>query len=174
MRAIRSVRLRLCLAAFSVLLVFPAAASAIKCAPPGNSDIDQYFATVPGSVCNFPASGPGGGSHGSLPTGTRSQLSAQGPVGHAVERLVSGSNANASNGTDKNPRGQSSVNRSGAGAALTASGRGTVSGLFHPLLSGSSSGGVGLLLPIFLVGALVLAVGVVALRRIRDSSGPQP
>jgi hypothetical protein len=41
------------------------------------------------------------------------------------------------------------------------------------VLSGSSSGGLGVLLPIFLIGALVLALVVVALRRRGGSSGPQ-
>jgi hypothetical protein len=168
------VKLRLWLAACCVGLIFPASASAIKCAPPGNSQVDQYFATVPGSICNFPASGPaGGGSHGSLPPGTSRQLSTQGSVGQAVKRLVSRNNTNGSNGQSTN--GKSSVNKgSRAGAPLSGSGSGPVSGLLKPLSTGSSSGGVGVLLPIFLIGALVLGVGVVALRLARRSSGPQP
>jgi hypothetical protein len=153
-----------CLAAACAVLALPASAMAVKCAPPGNSQVDQYFATVPGSVCNFPSTGPGSGSHGSLPPGTRSQLSAQGPVGKAVEELVSRSGSNAKSGGKKG---------SATGAALLASGSGPVSGLLQPLSSGSSSGGVGVLLPIFLIGAVVLALGVVVLRRISGSSGPQ-
>jgi hypothetical protein len=41
------------------------------------------------------------------------------------------------------------------------------------VLSGSSSGGLGVLLPIILIGALVLALGVVAFRRAAGPSGPK-
>jgi hypothetical protein len=41
------------------------------------------------------------------------------------------------------------------------------------VLSGSSTGGVGVLLPVFLVAALVLVLVAVAARRLLGSSGPE-
>jgi hypothetical protein len=159
----------LCVAVVCAALVFPASAAAIRCAPPGNAGVDQYFETVPGSSCNRPSngpgSGPGSGSQGSLPGGTRRQLAAQGPVGQAVTRLVSSNGANGS--------GSRSGANNGAGTALAASGDGTLSALLDPVLSGSSSGGVGVLLPVFLGCALVLALLAVAARRWFGSSGPE-
>lgn len=156
-----------CVALACSVLAFPASAAAIKCAPPGNAGVDQYYETVPGSSCNAgtsgPGTGPGSGGHGSLPAGTRSQLSAQGPVGQAVTRLVNG----GGNGAPA-PRG--SGGRSGAtsgsraGLALSAEGRGPFSALLDPLLSGSSSGGLGVLLPVFLGGVLVLVLVAAAAR----------
>jgi hypothetical protein len=162
-----SVRLGL-LVACCAALAFPASAAAIKCAPPGNAGVDQYFETVPGSSCNRgttgPGNGPGGGSHGSLPPGTSSQLSKQGPVGQAVERLVSSSGTNGR---------RTGANGSRTGAALSGSASGPLSALLDPLASGSSSGGVGILLPIFLGVALVLVVLAVIARRMLGSSGPE-
>jgi hypothetical protein len=100
-------------------------------------------------------------------------LSAQGPVGQAVEGLVASNNANSNGTSGSSGRKGSGGNGSGVGAQLFATGSGPISGLLNPLLSGSSSGGLGLLLPIFLLTVLVLALGVVALRRNGSSSGPQ-
>ena len=43
---------RLTLLACIAAVAFPAGAFAVRCAPPGNSGIDQYFETIPGASCN--------------------------------------------------------------------------------------------------------------------------
>jgi hypothetical protein len=163
-------------------LALPASAAAIKCAPPGVSGVSQYFETVPGSSCNHPSSGPGSGSGGggSLPSGTGKQLSQSGAVGQAVKRLVASSGSGGS-GSAGSGSGASAGNRAGNGTAtpgvgtsINGSGRGPLSALLHPILSGSSSGGLGVLLPVFLIAALVLVLGATVLRRrLGSSSDPQ-
>jgi hypothetical protein len=60
------------------------------------------------------------------------------------------------------------------GTSINGSGRGPLSALLHPILSGSSSGGLGVLLPVFLIAALVLVLGATVLRRrLGSSSDPQ-
>jgi cobalamin biosynthesis Mg chelatase CobN len=171
-------------------LAFPAGAAAIKCAPPGVSGVSQYFETVPGSSCNHPSSGPGSGSGtGSLPAGTSKQLSKAGAVGNAIKQLVgtsgsnsgsssSGSGARGSGSSGPNARsGKSSVrgnSGSGVGPAVNGSGRGPLSALLHPILTGSSSGGLGVLLPILLGAALVAVLfGTVVRRRVSSHPPPQ-
>jgi hypothetical protein len=168
-----------CLAAAG--LAFPATSLAASCAPPGNAGVDQYFETVPGANCNH-SSGGGGGHHGggSLPPGTSSQLSKQGAVGNAVKHLVassgvSGGNASASAGGNGNSGHSKSSGKSVAlpTANLSGAGRNPLSGLLHPVLTGSSSGGIGVLLPVLLASALALALVVTVLRRRFHSTGPQ-
>ncbi len=175
-----SLKLRLLLIACLGLLALPASAGAVKCVPPGVSGVSQYSETIPGSNCNHPSTGSGGGG-GSLPSGTGKQLSKAGAVGQAVKRLVSSSGA----GTSANS-GTASGSQSGShggsgpgspstkvGPAINGSGRNPLSALLHPILSGSSSGGVGVLLPVFLVAALVVVLLGTIVRRRLGSSGPQ-
>jgi hypothetical protein len=169
-----------CLAAAG--LAFPASSLAASCAPPGNAGVDQYFETVPGANCNH-SSGGGGGHHGggSLPPGTGSQLSHQGAVGNAVKQLVASSGVNNSGsgstaGGSGNGGGHPKSNGKSVSlptANLSGSGRNPLSGLLHPVLTGSSSGGIGVLLPVLLASALVLALLVTVLRRRFHSAGPQ-
>jgi len=179
-------KLRLAFVAFLAAagLAFPASSLAASCAPPGNAGVDQYFETVPGANCNH-SSGGGGGHHGggSLPPGTSTQLSKQGAVGNAVKQLV------ASSGVSSNGNGSGSAaggNTTGGGRSkssrnsvsiptgnLSGSGRNPLSGLLHPVLTGSSSGGIGVLLPVLLASALALALGVTVVRRRFHSTGPQ-
>jgi hypothetical protein len=83
-------------------------------------------------------------------------------VGQAVARLVNGGNGAASPGGSGGRSGATTGPR--AGLALSAAGRAPLSGLLDPLLSGSSSGGLGVLLPVFLGGVLVLVLVVAAAR----------
>lgn len=177
-----------CLA--SAGLVFPAGSLAASCAPPGNAGVDQYFETVPGANCNHSSGLPSsGGHHGgaSLPSGTSSQLAKQGAVGNAVKQLVASSGVSGSGSRS----GSGSVSATGAGAKggghpkpggksvalpsanLSGSGRNPLSGLLHPVLTGSSSGGIGVLLPVLLGSALALALLVTVLRRRFHPPGPQ-
>jgi hypothetical protein len=169
-----------CLAAAG--LAFPASSLAASCAPPGNAGVNQYFETVPGANCNH-SSGGGGGHHGggSLPPGTGTQLSKQGAVGKAVKQLVASSgvssNGSGSGGsTSGTGRGHAKSNGKSVAlptANLSGSGRNPLSGLLHPVLTGSSSGGIGVLLPVLLGSALAVALLMTVLRRRFHSTGPQ-
>jgi hypothetical protein len=169
----------------AVALVLPASSLAASCAPPGNAGVDQYFETVPGANCNH-SSGPGSGGHhggGSLPPGTGAQLSKHGAVGNAVKQLVasSGVSSNGSgsgNSAGGSANGGSHAKSSGKSVAvprtnLSSSGRNPLSGILHPVLTGSSSGGIGVLLPVLLASALALALLTTVLRRRFRSTGPQ-
>jgi hypothetical protein len=172
-----NVKVCLTLSACCAALVFPTGAAALKCAPPGNSGVDQYFETVPGSSCNHSSGGPGGGHNGSLPPGTSKQLASQGAVGQAVQRLVTSSGTSASSGAGtsgaRTPRGTGThAAQSGSGTPVSGSGRGPLSAILHPVLTGSSSGGIGVLLPVLLVGALAGALVATVVRRRLGSSPP--
>jgi hypothetical protein len=169
-------------------LALPNGALAAKCAPPGNSGVDEYAETVPGVSCSHPSAGPGsGGGHGqNLSPATGRELSAQGPAGAAVARLVSstapssggnsasGSSASGGSTTSGSGGSGSASARVGTpgnapGAQITsppASGRSPLSALVHPIVTGSASGGVGVLLPVFLaVAAALILLGATILRR---------
>lgn len=168
MRVVRPTLLA-CIAA----VAFPAGAFAVRCAPPGNSGIDQYFETIPGASCNQAPPGSGGtGSPGGthLSPGQRRQLAALGPAGRAVAQFVAAT-APAIEGTGPARDGGSRAGGRRAGPVLiaaappTASGEPPVVGLLKPIVTGSASGGVGILLPIFLGAAVLLAL-VTVLRRL--------
>jgi hypothetical protein len=153
----------------------PPPPAAIKCAPPGVSGVSQYYETVPGSSCDHPSSGPGSGSGtgGSLPSGTSKQLSKSGAVGAAVKKLVVSSGTTGTKATGSGARSSSGGSgTSNVGTAINGSGRGPLSAVLHPILTGSSSGGLGVLLPILLGAALVLVLFVTLLRRRLHSTPP--
>lgn len=150
-------------------LVFPAGATAIVCAPPGNSGVSQYLETVPGDSCNAPPSGSRGKAGGSLPPATLHKLAAQGAAGQAVERLVSSAQGTPSAGSP-GAAGTHGAGANGVGgmraARLAAEpGRGLIGGLLHPILTGSSSGGLGYALPLLLAAALGAVVATMVARR---------
>jgi hypothetical protein len=165
-------------------LALPAGALGASCAPPGNSGVDQYFETVPGAGCNQPPSGGHHGSRGSLSAATRRQLAAQGAAGQAVARLVSstgpggveassGSNTGPSHGSTRPSHATGAAPRTrrpsagGDAGAPSGTGRGLLSALLRPIVTGSSVGGLGVLLPLFLAAVLVLVVAVRLLHRRR-------
>src|SRR5437588_453540 len=96
---------------------------------------------------------------GSLPPGTSGTLARQGPVGRAVQQLVASSGTNppaqqGSSGGGSNGQGGSSRQAPSAptapgqpsvplshGSVPAAGGRGVLSALLHPIVSGSASGG---------------------------------
>jgi hypothetical protein len=169
---------RITVALFVATLALPASALAVTCAPPGNSGIDQYFETIPGASCNQapPGSGPAG-SPGAvqLTPGQRRQLASLGPAGRAVAQFVAatapaieGTGPRSSEGTGP-PSPQTGGKRAApiliAAAPPATTGESPIMGMLKPIVSGSAPGGVGILLPIFLAAALLLAV-VTVLRRL--------
>ncbi len=170
-------------------LAFPAGALAGHCAPPGVSGVDQYFETVPGPGCNQGSTGGGGNGHGhggggQLAPGTGRQLAAQGATGAAVQRLVAttgpavaiasqGSNGSSTKSGGTGSGAHKGTTQSASGVSVhvpPVAGRGLLSALLHPIVSGSASGGAGILLPAFLAAALAFGIGAIVVRRRRIGS----
>jgi hypothetical protein len=151
-----------------VSLVLPASAFAAKhtVAPPGNSGVSQYQEDVPTAKGNQPSNtvGPGGGSHGGGSTGgslspsTLRALDAQGSAGAKAAAL-----AQATAPHIGHPIGHRTVKTSGP------SGSSPVASVVKALTGSSNSGGMGPLLPIILVAAL-LGAAVLALARRRRAT----
>jgi hypothetical protein len=163
-----------CLAA----LAFPASATAIKCAPPGNSGVDQYFETIPGGSCNAgpPGSAPGSasgkpGAHNLSPAEARG-LASHGAAGRAVATLVSstapplpgGGSVAAGRHTGAHSGGRS--RRALVIAPPTGHGANPIAGALRPIVTGSGTGS-GPLLPIFLAAAALALALVTILARWR-------
>jgi hypothetical protein len=151
------------LAALVVLLAAAASASARNrvLAPPGNSAISQYVEVVPTASGGRPASGihpgggsPGAGSQGLLPAATAKALAARGTDGAAVASLARATAPAVGAG-----KGPIQPLPAGAGASPATS-------LLKAVTGSSSSGGLGILLPV-LLGASVLGAGLLAWRKRR-------
>ena len=135
-------------------------------APPGNSAISQYVEVVPTASDGRPAAtihpaggprsgGPGTGQSGPLSRRATAQLDARGQAGRGVASLVR-STAPAGPG-------------SGRPQALTSGGGSPVGSVLRALTGSSSSGGLGVLLPLILAASF-LGAGAVALLRRRRST----
>ena len=153
-------------------LASPATALAENCAPPGTSGVVQYLETIPGASCNAPfPGGAGHGGHGSagggLTTATARALQAQGSAGVAVERLVAATGTAgqlARKGSGAGGRVDRGASALGGNAATHA--ESLPSALLGPVAPGDSADGSGLLVPMFVATALLLAVGTtIAARR---------
>lgn len=128
-------------------------------APPGNSEVDQYSETVPGPCGDRPVgSGGGSGDPSALPPGTASELEALGEDGRIAAALAqSGApgRGGASGGGSQGEQGGADADEGGS----------LLGGLFGALLGGGEGdSGMGVLLPLILLSALVLAV-IYGLRR---------
>ena len=162
MEAVRAAWL-VVLACLAVLAV-PPHARAARCAPPGDSSVDQYYETIPGG-CNAPSprceAARARPRH--LSPGELRQLSSDGLAGRAVSGLVSSS-------APAIPRGPSiAPNAAGANPVVSLGGlmvTGSTGGGGGATRSACpSSGGIGLLLPILLAVTLAGAIAVVVIRR---------
>jgi LPXTG-motif cell wall-anchored protein len=122
-------------------LALPASAVAVKCAPPGNSGVDQYAETIPGASCNgqpgshhhHGAGGPGNGG-GFISPGTTHALSGQGGAGRAVQKLVANTGTAGTAGNGAGNHQSVTAASSSAGSASGRSGSGK---------TGSTHGGSG-------------------------------
>ena len=130
-------------------------------APPGNSAVSQYVESIPTASGSRPVSslnsggGSGGpGAAGGLSSGTSRSLAGNGRAGAGVLNLV---RSTAPTHRASNP--------SWGGAFLHKQGVSPVTSVLRALTGSSSSGGLGILLPIILVTALVGAGGLALLRR---------
>lgn len=133
-----------------VLLVAPQAGAAEI--PPDNSAADEYTEGVPGAQGNTPSTEEGGG----LPDSANDALDSLGPAGAEAAAVLGSSAPPGSDGGGKSD--------DGSFAAGPASEEGGVGDTVGSAL-GSSSGGMGLLLPIILALALAGGVGLAIARR---------
>jgi hypothetical protein len=174
------------------VLALSAGGAAASYAPPGNAGIQQYYDPLPSSGGDVAAPGSsnapantGAGQSGSLPAGLQHRLAAQGAAGAAVARLIAANAVTASRTTgrvsgrgsgESGGHGSSRHAGSSAGSAgslpplpLTAAPRGGLAQFLDAAVTGSGGGGVGILLPLVLVGALgVVVAGVVRRRRAKQ------
>ena len=163
----------------------PATAAPQYVAPPGNSAVDEYTEAVPGPGGATPVgSGPErAGGRSSLPARTQRELRRSGPDGAAAAELAdrtavdsAGPEAAARDSrTAQSGKNAGSDGESGAGGgtpdsgqASTAEGDTVLSQVADAV--GGSGQGMGAALPIVLVSALLVAVGVALGRRSRRSS----
>jgi hypothetical protein len=124
-------------------------------APPGNSEVDQYFETVPNGSGNVrPRRGEPGGGSPALSAATRRELERLGADGHAVADLVE------SNRTD--------AARS-AGSVRKADDESSILPALQGAVNGSNGQGLGLMFPLLLLGTLICAV--FSVRRQRRRAG---
>jgi hypothetical protein len=170
--AMRRTRWALNLLVIIALFYAPAAGSAAVLAPPGHSGSDQYFETIPTSAGNSapPGSVKGSGTASATPQAL-SRLG-QGRTGDSrLAKLGTAGQAAAMLAASTAP---ARVDRSAAHKDLAGSpGPGSVSNGIGDALASSNAGGVGLLLPILLATAGVVAVALVA-SRLRRHSGSAP
>jgi hypothetical protein len=132
-------------------LTVPAVAGAQgSIAPPGKSGADQYFETIPSARGNV-APPAGGSARGLRGTGERA-LARLGKDGQAAAALAAA--------------GAPPTTGSAAAGAGSQQGRGPAATLGH-VLTGSDSGGLGLLLPILAGATLLVALLAMLLRRLR-------
>lgn len=176
MIGMRRMRRALIAIVFAAVLAVPGQALALHLAPPGKAGADQYFETVPTSAGN--AAPPSGGTtnghalaqlgHGRVGAARLSHLGKTGQAAAALAAATAPTPASRllANGPGANGRG---ANGSGAAGSTTISqpqGKSAVSAIVDAL-AGSDDGGLGVALPLLLVTALIVALGlgVVALRR---------
>jgi len=152
--------------ALLVSLALPASALATSpgssIAPPGNSGVSQYREDVPTAKGNRPSSAfvPGGTSgsgpsSGALSSSTVRALDKQGSAGRKAAALAEAT-APSIAGPSKN-----------SGSASQDPGSSPVTSVVKALTGSSSSGGLGPLLPIILIGSLLGVTALAVLRRRR-------
>jgi hypothetical protein len=138
------------------LALLPGTALAVKLVPPGNSAANQYTETLPGPGGNTPSSEAKGGAPAKvLGSSNAARLEALGPEGRAAARLAAA--------TAPHPVGKGEPG--GAKAAPVPSGSSGLGQVLRQLTGTSGSGGMGLLLPLVIVLAVLAAVGFLITRR---------
>ncbi|HWF25724.1 MAG TPA: hypothetical protein VG275_09770 [Solirubrobacteraceae bacterium] len=158
-----------------VSMAFPGQVLAASIAPPGKAGADQYFETLPSSGGNV-APPAGAGGNGSSSSGAlarigngragASGLAHLGPEGTAAAALAA-----ATAPTPAAHRGRG-AGVAGASGALTQGGASTASALTH-VLTGSDSGGLGIVLPLLLATSVIAALGLAGARLRRRGDPPQ-
>jgi hypothetical protein len=164
---VNPLRLALALAVWASIASLPAAAEALTIAPPGNAGIDQYKEKIPGpggSETARPGESQGPPPAPAAVLGKRNaeKLSRLGADGRAAARLAArtaSARTAAARHAGKNPAAQ--ADRAAAGGSGS-------SGLLEVVAQAtgsSSSGEMGLLLPLIIAAAVVGAVAYAVTRR---------
>jgi hypothetical protein len=157
-----------CCAVLASALIAPAAAAAGQ-----GSALDQYIESVPGASGDNPShdlpsqNGSGSGHQGeSLPPGAQQSLEQLGQAGQATAALAAATSPGGSAGQGSEGGGAGSSDATG-GDEGAGGDNGVVAAatrLFDP-----APGGVGLLLPLTLIGTVVVGVAFVLRRRMGKS-----
>ena len=162
---------------FAVLLALPGQALALSIAPPGKSGADQYFETIPTSSGNAapPGTVPGSSGPGSH---ALTQLGHGAAGAAALARLGTEGSAAAAlaAATAPTPVPRALVPRTRSGGSTRrapAPGGGSAPSGLTQALTGSDSGGLGLVLPLLLATSLIAAIAVVAARLRRRAQPPE-
>jgi hypothetical protein len=151
---------------FSVSLALPGQALATTIAPPGKAGADQYFETLPssgGSVAPPSGTNSGRGSHATTSVGRSragvARLAHLGTEGAVAAGLATATAPAAAAGSAR------------LGHAQTNGAGGSTAGALADVLTGSDSGGLGLILPLLLATAVIATLGLAA-GRLRRGGGP--
>jgi hypothetical protein len=156
----------------ALFVAAPALAQDKTVAPPGNSGVGEYLEIVPGAGGNTPASGGGGTSGPStsqspgaaLGSKTASQLERLGADGKQAAALAAAGAPTDRATARKRDKGSVLGTEADKGKSIASAGGGGRVGTIATALSGEG-GGMGLLFPLLLGGALVAAVALLAARR---------
>ena len=148
-----ALRLGLGLAAAIAVASLPPVAMAQRVVPPGNSAVNQYTETFPTAGGGAPASDRGERSPAEvLGAGNAGRLEVLGPQGRAAAVLA------AATAPSRSVAGKRAASGGGGGSRPRAGGPSGSSGLDEVIgqaTGSSSSGQMGLLLPLVIVGAVV-------------------
>jgi hypothetical protein len=173
-----------------------ASASAVVLDPPGKAGANEYFETIPstggnaappsGASTTAPAIDRSGPSKSALnklqKSGSEGQAAASFATASApvVDHASSTRKKRSGQGTarpakpvtgKRGGRTQPTTEASAAAVAASRTGGSAVSGIIH-LLGGSDAGGIGVLLPILLIGGLISAILAAGVRRRHDDDAP--
>jgi hypothetical protein len=166
--AMRMKRWALILTLGAVSLALPGQVLAASIAPPGKAGADQYFETLPSSGGNVaPPTGNGSTGSGTLTRIGQGRQGAAGLTHLGHDGVAAAALAAATAPTPAAHRGPA-----GASGALAPGGASTASALSH-VLTGSDSGGLGIVLPLLLATSVIAALGLAGARLRRRGDPPQ-
>jgi hypothetical protein len=154
-------------------LTFPGAA-AVANVPPDNSAVDQYTEQIPGPTGNEPTghSQPTGHSPGRTGGGSNPDRSLGGSASRSLESLGTAGRSAAQLAIEsdpvRSPSAQLVAHRPGAERAAGSTSSGVLAVAKHALGLSNDEGGLGLLLPLIILGSGVSMVAYVLVRRKRS------
>jgi hypothetical protein len=160
----------LALASLTLLASAVPASAKTTVAPPGNSGVQQYLEVVPSAGGDRPPSHRGGSA---LTKHEARRLDAQGADGRALRQIIDASAPDAVRQAAKRSRHRSPAGRvrpSASGPSKAAQGTprqgsSVLSSAAKSLSTGAEAGGMGLLLPVLLIGSAGAIGGIALLRR---------
>ncbi|MDQ3678078.1 MAG: hypothetical protein M3401_14995 [Actinomycetota bacterium] len=122
-------------------------------APPGNSAIDEYLETVPGASGSTRPRPPAQGGDGVLTATERARLERLGADGKTLADAVDATAPTQKKGSARDLE------------VTAGGGRSPARGVLDAVTGNGGGGGMGLVLPAILIGALLAAITVYLLRR---------